>query len=233
MPNSSWQWASENVVGWPYLSEIPKGVRLNLGCGKLTFPNEEGWVNVDIADLDGVDKQVNLFEFPWPFEDNYADYMIASHIVEHIPHQVIRKEVEWLEDRGEGMKTWYKASQVPHELDGFFAFFAEAWRILKPGGIITVICPYGPSSMAMQDPTHTRFIVPATFSYLGPQTSPTFDYGLPFAFESVLEDQSRIYGMNWLKDVPEEARFGVLLHNWDSGHSIRWDGRKVALDSKT
>jgi predicted SAM-dependent methyltransferase len=229
MPNSQWQWASQNVVGWPNESEIPQGVRLNLGCGKLTFPNEEGWVNVDIAGLEGVDVKANLFEFPWPFEDNYADYMIASHIVEHIPHQVKRlvdiSDKDWDYPKGTIRKQ-------EHELDGFFAFFAEVWRILKPGGIITVICPFGPTSMAMQDPTHTRFIVPSTFSYLGPQTSPTFDYGLPFAFESAMEDQSRVYGMDWLRQVPEQARAMALRHNWDAGHSLRWDGRKIALDSK-
>lgn len=247
MPNEHWQWASKNVVGWPNLDDIPQGVRLNLGCGKLTFPNEEGWINVDLQSLEGVDRVVNLFEFPWPFEDNSADYMIASHLVEHIPHQVKCRiwgqEYKGTERKRVSDAQGWRIIEEPvyesydkwldHPLDGFFAFFAEVWRILKPNGIVTVICPYGPTMMAMQDPTHTRFIVPQTFSYLGPQTSPTFDYNLPFAFESALEDQSRVYGMDWLQYVPENQRMVALQHNWDAGHSIRWDGRKIPLDSKT
>ena len=133
-------------------------LRLNLGCGKVP---KAGFINVDRLCLPGVDQQVDLFQFPWPWGDNSVDEIYASHLIEHIPHQV------------EGS-----------QLDGFFAFFAECWRILKPGAEITLIAPYGFSVGAMQDPTHTRFIVESTFSYLAQVDDCNFDYQLPFTFRA-------------------------------------------------
>jgi cyclopropane fatty-acyl-phospholipid synthase-like methyltransferase len=49
--------------------------------------------------------------------------------------------------------------------DLLFAFFDECYRILKPKGVMTVICPNARSNRAFQDPTHRRFIVAETFLY--------------------------------------------------------------------
>ena len=89
-------------------------LKLNLGCGKFPFPYkrgeepnpyyslpfpdcayEPGWINVDRSGLDGIQERINLFRFPWirssnglPFDDSAFDVLFASHIVEHIPHEV-------------------------------------------------------------------------------------------------------------------------------------------------
>lgn len=166
-----WESLQGRIAGWPDKDGIPEGCRLNLGCGTVILPPEEGWVNVDQFPLPGVNLQANLFTFPWPFEDNSADYILASHIVEHIPHQVH----EWID--------LYHLKPIPQ--DGFFVFFREVWRILKSSGLITVLVPYGFSWGGLQDPTHTRYIVPSTFSYLGQSDRLNFDYGLDYAFEIV------------------------------------------------
>lgn len=44
-------------------------------------------------------------------------------------------------------------------------FWAELYRILKPGGKATIIAPYGQSNRAWQDPTHVRCIVEQSFWY--------------------------------------------------------------------
>lgn len=51
--------------------------------------------------------------------------------------------------------------------DMLFAIMDECWRILVPGGWMTVIVPCGRSSRAFQDPTHRRFFMQETFFYFG------------------------------------------------------------------
>jgi SAM-dependent methyltransferase len=55
-------------------------IRLNLGCG--TSP-AEGMVNVDILPLPGVDLVADLDQ-PWPWPDGAAEYIVASHLFEHV-----------------------------------------------------------------------------------------------------------------------------------------------------
>jgi hypothetical protein len=150
-------------------------VKINLASGLAV---REGWHNVDHLPLPGVNEVVDLFSFPWPFDSNSAEEMYAGHIVEHIPHEVkMRQDVD--------MTSWWYGTLA--RLDGFFAFFAEVWRVLKPDGIIEITCPSAQSYMAYQDPTHVRYIVPTTFHYLqGTEKEPgrdRFDYGLPFKFQ--------------------------------------------------
>ena len=154
-------------------------MKLNLGCGLAQKPKDEGWVNVDRLALPGVDKVTDLFAFPWTFATSSCEEIYAGHIAEHIPH-----EWKWAdgEDWPDDVDWWVGRLAG---LDGFFAFFAEAWRVLVPGGKMRVVGPYGMSHGAMQDPTHTRFLVPQTFEYLVRQEAVDFDYRLPFAFKIV------------------------------------------------
>jgi hypothetical protein len=233
--------AKARVIGWPDESEIPPGVRLNLGCGRFVLPNEQGWVNVDYQSrLEGVDVNCNLFEFPWPFKDNYADYMIASHLVEHIPHEVMVNSAgefikEYKKERVSDEQGWKViekpiiesyVSRLPHPLDGFFAFFGEVWRVLKPGGIITVIVPDGRSDLALQDPTHTRYIVPATFSYLAPGPEASFDYGIDFRFET-LNDGAVEYPQIDMRDMFPPQQQQAARHWWNVFHTLRVDLRAI------
>lgn len=147
---------------------------INLGCGKICLPCSKPsahaiapdwlydgsvahWDNVDIVPLPGVDLQIDLFDYPWrtkagKLPDATYDVALASHIAEHIPHTV----------------TWEGQVMHRHPLyqDGFFAWFGELNRILKPGGVAYIICPYGWSNGALTDPTHTRYLMPGTFNYL-------------------------------------------------------------------
>lgn len=169
-------------------------MRINLGAGKVTFPmtdearrdmhpltpipdsyREADWINVDHFPMPGIDKVFDLFAYPWPLADNIADEIWCSHIIEHIPH-----ETRPASEAAQEMDRWRDLAS----LDGFFAFFAECYRILKPGGKLTVHAPYAWSMEAMQDPTHTRYIVPQTFHYLtaGASGGAHYDYHLPFAF---------------------------------------------------
>ena len=135
---------------------------LNLGAGRAQFPitdktkpfsehNEEflkscpeaydsavEWINVDRIAQPGIDKVVNLFRYPWVdengrrFESDSVDIIWCSHIVEHIPHAIK------LTRHGDA----YLSELFDHDGDGWFAFFYEVWRILKPGGRLHVLAPY-------------------------------------------------------------------------------------------
>ncbi|MEK7470135.1 MAG: hypothetical protein AAB074_22425 [Planctomycetota bacterium] len=99
--------------------------------------------------------RVNLMKFPWLWADSSVDELHCSHFVEHIPMVYVSPEGEYRN---------VPASTGDRDL--FFAFFDECWRILKPGGLMTVIVPALRSNRAFQDPTHRRFLPSEAFLYL-------------------------------------------------------------------
>ncbi|KAF0243288.1 MAG: type 11 [Planctomycetota bacterium] len=125
-------------------------VRLDLACGQSP---REGFEGVDI--WPGAKHQLNLLRFPWPWADNSVDELHCSHFVEHIP-------MAYLTPQGDLSPV----PTTPADKDLFFAFFDECWRILKPGGLMTVIVPALRSNRAFQDPTHRRFLPAEAFLYL-------------------------------------------------------------------
>lgn len=123
----------------PVKAVVSEVVKLDLACGQVP---KEGFTGVDI--WEGAQIQCNLFQFPYPFEDNSVDEIHCSHFIEHIP-------MEYVEINGKPK-------------DMLFAFIDEVHRILKPGGKATLIFPCATSTRAFQDPTHRRFI-PAQTAY--------------------------------------------------------------------
>lgn len=112
---------------------------LDLGCGQnrvsldglLSTPILEAGDNgnvmikgVDFVKCEGVDVVHDLTKFPYPFKDGSVDGIFSSHFVEH--------------------------------LDGFerAKFMDECYRILKMGGKMRLIHPYGKSVRAVQDYSH-------------------------------------------------------------------------------
>jgi predicted SAM-dependent methyltransferase len=114
-------------------------VKLDLACGQSP---QEGFTGVDY--FGEPDVQLDLFEFPWPWETSSVDEVFSSHFVEHIPHRL----PEW-----------------PRNVDGLDLFMDECWRILKPGGTLRIIHPYGQSSRALQDRGHERYLVAESWWY--------------------------------------------------------------------
>lgn len=64
--------------------------KLNLGCGTDT---REGWTNLDIADLEGVDVVHDINELPLPFEDESFDHILAQDILEHLEYIPLLKDL--------------------------------------------------------------------------------------------------------------------------------------------
>lgn len=163
-------------------------------------------MNVDRVRLDGVGEVVDLFAYPWvrgsngnPWNDSSIDEIWASHIVEHIPHDARYAPLASSTHRQQGA------------LDGWYAWFYEAWRILKPGGLLHVVVPPAFSFEGMGDPTHTRYIMPASFSYLQPNPDAPFDYQIACRFEAV-DDVLVRPSSAWAKLVEEGRVIPELMH---------------------
>lgn len=55
-------------------------IKLNLGCGDDV---KSGFINLDIINRPGI-KKVNLNKNKLPFKENYADYVLISHLIEYL-----------------------------------------------------------------------------------------------------------------------------------------------------
>ena len=217
-------------------------MKLNLGCGRATFPLdrekpafadhlkpffdvqfEPGWINVDKFGMPGVDESIDLFKFPWirssngnPFNDDSADTIFISHLVEHVPHQV-----SCAVNLPPAMAA--RARKLVDELDGFFVFFAECWRVLKPGGLVYVHTPWPISTPGVADPSHTRQVFPASYGYLaGDNPEAPFDYHLPLRFELAQPLTMRYTNTDRMEpDWNERQLFSYALNTWDAADELR------------
>ncbi|MBC7427469.1 MAG: methyltransferase domain-containing protein [Bacteriovorax sp.] len=55
--------------------------KLNLGAGTIILND---FVNLDCAQIPGIDVVHDLNSYPWPFEDNTFDYVLAEDLIEHL-----------------------------------------------------------------------------------------------------------------------------------------------------
>lgn len=102
---------------------------LDLGCGD----RPEHWlpdsVGMDMYSY-GQELTHDMTLFPWPLADNQFQFVLAQHILEHIPN---------------GMD--------------FINIMNEVWRVSKNGATFKIATPHFPSSPNFyRDPTHCRML---------------------------------------------------------------------------
>jgi len=88
-------------------------IGLNIGCGPNYLKSDKvEWINTDIRTDAGfkVDEHWDFLK-PIPLEDNSVDFILAWHVIEHMPMQ----------DVSNILKDWY--------------------RVLKTGGRLFIACP--------------------------------------------------------------------------------------------
>jgi SAM-dependent methyltransferase len=64
--------------------------KVNLGCGKDICA---GWVNVDKADLPGVDVRHDLTQLPLPFADDSCTEVLCKDVLEHLDYLPLLKDI--------------------------------------------------------------------------------------------------------------------------------------------
>lgn len=119
--------------------------KLHVGCGRNIM---EGWINLDIADLPGVDIVADLDNcknVKLPLGNDSIDEFFVSHVIEHI-----KNPLEMME---------------------------ELHRVASPGAVAVFRCPYGSSDEAFEDPTHVRQYFLNSFGYFSQPFYWRADYG--------------------------------------------------------
>lgn len=119
--------------------------RLNVGCGRNI---RDGWINLDAANLPGVDivcDLENLREHPIDLPEGSVEYFLLSHVIEHIRDSL--------------------------------SLMQELWRLAKPGATALIQVPHGGNDDAWEDPTHVRPYFVGSFGYFSQPHYWRADYG--------------------------------------------------------
>ncbi len=171
---------------------------LNVGCGNDIRSASDGWTNMDVAPIPGVQVVHDVLRFPWPFPDAAFDYVLARHIIEHIPHNL---------------------GLVPYK-DGFIRFMEECHRIIRPGGRLEIVTPHPRSQNTIADPTHTRIIHPNNFASFDPDHDYAFRHYTDARFrrikmsvtarEAILNDRFVVGKNGWGATVHLSVRLPFL-----------------------
>ena len=118
----------------------PSFLKLNLGCGWRVYP-DGGWTNLDLQGWQGLDIiPVDLWDLDWPIDDDSLDYVLASHILEHVPHNLPGHIGEFWND-----------------------FISYLFSKMRDGALLEI---YGPDPLrrdTLQYPGHTRLVGPTSF----------------------------------------------------------------------
>lgn len=131
----------------PIIYREPEPLRLDLGSGPRPAPGFKGVDRVPGC----TDFHVDLCNGkPWPWADDSVDELRSCHAIEHIDAVHLQ-----------GVKGY-----PGEEVDALYWFFDEAFRIAKPGAVLTLQWPALQNVRAFQDPTHRRFIPAETINYL-------------------------------------------------------------------
>jgi hypothetical protein len=157
-------------TGPKLVEAAPRAVecKLDLGCG---LNPKEGFEGVDIRGNEKAKHRVDLFKFPWPFEDRSVDEIHASHLLEHVPAREVEERdlathgTSWSQSNPDGGSVMRLRRERFIGQDMLFAFMDECYRILKPDCWMHIIVPSGRSNRAFWDPTHRRFFMQETFLY--------------------------------------------------------------------
>jgi len=125
-------------------------IKINLGCGSEPT---KGWVNVDWIKQDGVDVIHNLLDYPWPFDDEVADEILARDVLEHMP--------------------MFTDDQDSNPI----MFIEECHRTLTKDGKLFITVPHWQSRNLWIDPTHVRGYDERSLDYFDPTTDLGKSYG--------------------------------------------------------
>lgn len=146
--------------------------RLDLGGGTQNT-KAPGHINIDIANIDGVDI----------VHDLNKGLPILGEI--EVDGKKIRK-LRWEPNSIEGIRC----HQVVEHLDTIIPLMNDCYEVLKPGGILEISTPKAFTDAWAQDPTHKKMFVRRTFDYFCDDESTKDareEYGITAKFKVVWE----------------------------------------------
>jgi len=111
---------------------IPEHTKLNMGCG---FKKLNDHWNVDIQHSCNPDEVLDFEITPWPYEDNFFEYITADNIIEHL---------------GQDPKV-------------FTNIIKEMYRVSRDGAQWFINVPHHRCDLFWDDYTHVRVVTPKTF----------------------------------------------------------------------
>jgi predicted SAM-dependent methyltransferase len=121
--------------------------KLNLACGRRIYPGKS-WYNLDLVDNPATIR-CDIWDLDWPVGKNCIDYVLASHILEHVPQFHPRY----------GSNFWYH-------------FFPYLLSRLSDEAILEVWGPDPDRRDTLQYVGHTRLVGPKSFNeYTQPHTN--------------------------------------------------------------
>ena len=188
--------------------------KLNLASGEIQI---EGFLNIDKADIKGVNAIIDLEDFPWPIESNSAKEIICNHYIEHIPMETYGKRLVKII---KASSSWEQFQQRVNVIDlegpsdGLILFMNEIYRILKPGGTVSFATPYYAGGILWQDPTHRRGITEITYKYFDKQwriNSKLMHYGITADFDVKLKGYDLYPNVNHATE--EDKKFSMRCYN--------------------
>lgn len=181
---------------------MDKKLKINLGCG---FRHLEGFVNVDISEACKPDVLHDFIQFPWPFEDNSVDHIVAKDILEHV-------------------------GSTPKD---FINVLKEMYRISADGAAWEVQFPHHRSDNIVNDPTHVRSLTQQTFRMFDQKTNmewiKTEEADSPLGIDNGIDIEVCDVKFGWnvmwseklrLKEITEEQLYFNLHHMNNIAHSV-------------
>lgn len=112
--------------------------KLNVGCGGKPL---DGYVNLDRHRYDHVDILHDL---------ESSDFMRWSGTLQLVADDYFDEIV---------------CIHTIEHIRNVLGMMQELWRVAKPGCHLTIVCPYGSTDSADEDPTHVRRIFDHSFTY--------------------------------------------------------------------
>ncbi|ACD95808.1 methyltransferase domain-containing protein [Trichlorobacter lovleyi] len=117
--------------------DIQRELKLDIACGKNKRP---GFVGVDL--WEGADIVVDLWQFPWPFEDNSVDEVFCSHYIEHTPDLIafinelyrimkVGAKAEIIAPYYSSIRAWQDPTHLRAISEATFYYFSKKWRLIN------------------------------------------------------------------------------------------------------